>query len=198
MNKNDSIGWVSIMLVGLVIILAACNPEGGGISNQSSQQAVSSRPNVQRANQHVQQQQKDEMIRRVNSIIRNIGTAESHLIETEKTVQEEKKALNEIKENAQAAHLGGQMSDFRMWQRIGREKKSNIERSLQKAKNTILAARQGANSELQRVNWVSNREKQKHLKKVTLRLSRLGNRLEVFNKVSKDLARQDTWLNADE
>ena len=123
---------------------------------------------------------------------------EARLKETEERIREEKKALDEVKQNARTAHLGGQMGDFQVWQRIGQEKKANIEKALTKAENTIAAARRGAESELQRVNWVSSGEKEKHVNQVNQRLSQLGTWVATFGRVAKDLAQHEAWLNSNE
>ena len=196
MNKKDNIGMVALVVIGLVFVLAACGPGGGGNSSHS-QRSVSSRTDSHQAAERGLQQ-KDEMIRRVNGIIENIGSAEARLQEKEETIREEKKALDEVKQNAKTAHLGGQMSDFRMWQRIGQEKTANIKQAVKKAENTISVARQGVDSELQRVNWVSSGDKEKHLSQINQRLSRLDTWTTALDRISSDLTQHETWLDSNE
>ncbi|MFC1606850.1 hypothetical protein ACFL47_02675 [Candidatus Latescibacterota bacterium] len=134
----------------------------------------------------------------MNGIIENIGSAEKRLQEMEKTNREEKEALDNIKKNAKTAYVGGQMSDFRMWQRIGRGKKTNIESALKKADNTISEARRIVESEIQRVNWVSDGEKKKNLKQIKQRLSQLGSYTATIKAVSGDLTQHITWIEVNE
>jgi len=197
MSKISNIGLGVVVVIGLAIVLVACGPGGGGSSSRSSQRSVPSQSDAYQTAQRAQQQ-KDEMVRRVRGIIENIGSAEARLRDTEETIREERKALDEVKESAKTAHLGGQMSDFRMWQRIGKEKKANIERALQKAEKTIAAARQGAESQLQHVNWVSSGEKETHLNQVNQRLSQMEAWTATFSSASEDLAQHDVWLNAND
>ena len=187
MKKNDNIGVFAVVVFGLAIALAGCDHESTSGSSASSRDAA------QRG-----LQQKEEMIRRVNGIIEDIGSAETHLKEAEATIRAEKKALDEVEANAKTAHLGGQMSDFRMWQRIGQEKMTNIDKVIKKAENTIVSARRGAESELRRVNWVSSGEADTHVNQVNQRLSQLASWTARFGRISEDLAKHDSWLGANE
>lgn len=197
MSKNDNISIAFLVVVGLIIALANCDSGSGGRSSIRSHQSVSSRSNSHQVALRAQQQ-KDDMIRRVNGIIENIGSAGQRLQAKEKAIREEKDALERVKQNARTAHLGGQMRDFRMWQCIGREKKANIERALTKAENTISEAWRGAESKLQRVNWISDGEKNSHLGRINQRLSQLCTWASTLEQMSDDLAQHTTWLEASE
>ena len=197
MRKNDNIGMAVLVVIGLAIVLAGFDPDGGSSRTSRSRSSSVTQSSSHKATQRAKQQ-KDEMIRRVNGIVENIGSAEQRLNEAEKMIREEKKALEDVKRNAKTAHLGGQMSDFRTWQRIGREKKDNIEIALKKAEKTITEARRGAESALRRVNWVSDGEKNSHLNRINQRLSQLGKWTSTLEQVSGDLAKHATWLDANE
>lgn len=194
----------SFLVLIIIALVIGCDNDkdhskNGQIGRVSGERQLAQRDlERKRAAERERQQKKDEMIHRVNGIIQNIGSAENCLLETESTVREEMDMLGKIKQNAKTAYLGGQMSDFRTWQRIGREKKANIKHAARKVENTIFAARQGAESELQRVNWVSSGYKEQQLNHINQRLSKLRTWKSTIERISGDLAEHDTWLDANE
>ena len=205
MSRKSRVSTMIIAVLGFVTALSACGPGGGGgrTSSRPRQPSSSESRSVETAQRSVKteqrsEQMKDEMIRRVNGIVENIGSAEERLKASEQTVCEEQDALEETRQNARTAHLGGQMTDFRTWQRIGREKRDNIRNTLKKAENTVAEVRRGAESELRRVNWVSDGDKSKHLAQINRRLNELGSWASTFQRSATALAKHSSWLDANE
>lgn len=197
MNKREHVFLAGLVLIGMIFFFAGCvEPQGDG-GNQPSQQPVSSRGESRQQSQSIDRQT-DEMIRRVNSIIENIGSVDERIQEAGTTILEEKEMLDRIKQNAKTAYLGGQITDFRMWQRIGRDKMTNIENTVRKMENTIHVARQNAESDLRRVNWISKGEKNKHQSQIDQKLLQLDAWMTKIGQVVSDLDLQHAWLNENE
>ena len=183
------------MIIGLILVGIAC--ESQAVGNRKTLRQNSASLNSQHVAQRKNQMQ-DEMIRRVNSIVDDIELADERLIETEHSIQDEKKILDQIKQDAKTSYVGGQMNDFRTWQRLGQEVNANIEEKVRKASNTMAAVRRNSKYQLQRVNWISNNDNEIQTNRVNLLLQKLETWETNFSQLTVELSAKHSWLDVKE
>jgi len=138
------------------------------------------------------------MVRQVNAVITSLGNAEDRLRETSEILNEDMKQIEDLKHSAATAHRGGQLRDFRTWQRIGREKREHVTEVLSKARNTIAVARGDAETQVRSVSWTSDSARSEHVSRIKQRVTALEQWLPVFDRAQAALAEHAEWLEAQE
>lgn len=199
MGSNEGVVAVLVGAVVLMILGAIVAGSPGGRSGSVSLPQQSGSISIDSSQApHLSQKEINETGRRVDRIAETIDLAEEQLNEIDRTVHETQKALDDIKRNAQAAHVGGQMNDFQMWQRIGREKKSSLDEALRTADNLIADARRGAESELQGIDAGSSTDKDRHMNQINQRISGLEIRASGLEGLVREISQSNSWLEATE
>lgn len=194
-KRNRMIGLLVCAYVVIAAGLCGCVDEG----QEASARARSEANARARARSKAQEEarMKDTMIRRVNGIVTTIANVEQRLSDHKSCVEADKEAFESARLKAQRSYQSGQMGDFRVWQKIGREKQQNIAATAQKVERTLVALRSDAESQLRTVRWSSGQDESKYRQSVEQRMNKLEGGMSDFSEVSKRLSDQK-WLNYSE
>lgn len=185
------------ILITSLSVLALAGCDGGASSSHSQTNYQSPSHSHQGQGREMGRANRQQMIRQVNGIVENIDQAEHRLREKLDVLRQEQQQMGRLKEDARAAYIAGQISDSRAWQRIAREKYSNIQSELVRAENTIAAVRNDVSNQLRRVSWVSGAHQRRHRAEVERELSRLVQWEREIENILETTISHEKWLESD-
>lgn len=196
-KRNRMITLLVSASVIIIATLCGCEDDRHEASSRARARSEASARARARSKAQEKARTKDTMIRRVNGIVTTIANVEQRLSDHKSRVEADKETFEAARLKAQRSYQSGQMGDFRVWQKIGREKQQNIAATAQKVERTLVALRSDAESQLRTVRWSSGQDESKYRQSVQQRLNKLDEGMSDFSEVSKGLSDQK-WLKYSE
>ena len=176
-------------LISIVSLIAIINCVGC-YENSSKTRSETNRINAKREKEN----HENRMIRQVGAIQEDIGDVELKIRDSYATLVDEKTAYVDAKSNARQMYITGQMTDFRIWQRIGKEKHQNITEIAEKCERTIAQLPNLADSQLQQVSWTSSQARTEHSNRINTQISAIKTWSPKLKNARSEIA-NCSWLN---
>ena len=192
MNTKQTIG-IALVTIALV---SGCSRDTPPTGNQVYRTTSHAQVRAARTSA-VSQGNEQRMIRQVSGIMQSVEQANRRLADKLEALEDEQRQLERLRRDAKNAFIAGQPSDYRIWQRIARDKYRNVRDELARVENTVAAVHRNVQMELRRVSWVSGGARREHLQEVDSLLAQLLQWQGRIDRAAENAGRHQKWLSAD-